>query len=68
MTERAGVLETSIDESMTYEPDRTMDDSSEEDEEDNANKPDLDEQVRFIALHSLFNHLIPCCHRQCVWF
>ncbi|RUS88209.1 hypothetical protein EGW08_004041 [Elysia chlorotica] len=44
MTEnKPGVLETSIDESMAYEPNRTLEDDSDEDKED---KPGLDEQIK----------------------
>ncbi|XP_059174623.1 FERM domain-containing protein 5-like isoform X4 [Physella acuta] len=43
--ERPAVLETSIDETLPYEPNRTVEDS---DEEDNKNKPCLDEQIKML--------------------
>ncbi|XP_035825431.1 FERM domain-containing protein 5 isoform X2 [Aplysia californica] len=42
--DRAGVLETSIDETLPYEPNRTFEDSDEE--ENDASKPDLDDQIK----------------------
>lgn len=39
------MLETSIDETLPYEPNRTVEDS---DEEENKNKPCLDEQIKML--------------------
>ncbi|CAG5132932.1 unnamed protein product, partial [Candidula unifasciata] len=41
--DRSGILETSIDETLPYEPNRTMEESDEEE-----NKPGLDEQIKML--------------------